>query len=117
MSFDTKVHGGDWTEEPYRSIGGCDWTINPSSPDTVRIGCRDYSFERWKKSFPAIIRVYRNEQTDEKGVIECVKAYNEICQIYGKIEYSVDPSEILETWRREKVKVIAAFAATVLGNA
>lgn len=91
LSFDTKVHGGDWTEEPIRRIGVCDRTINPSSPDTVRIGCRDYSFEKWKKSFAAIIRAYRGEQIDEKGVMECVNAYNEICQIYGKIEHSVDP--------------------------
>lgn len=115
LSFDTKIHGGDWTEEPYRRIGGY-WTINPSSPDTVRIGCRDYSFEKWKKSFPAIIRVYRGEQIDEKGVMECVNAYNEICQIYGKNEYKVKPSEILETWRQERVKAVAAIAAKILDN-
>ena len=104
LSFDTKVHGGNWTEEPIRRIGGCDWTINPSSPDTVRIGCRDYSFERWKKSFPAIIRAYRSEQIDEKGVIECADAYNTICRRYGKESYMVDMAEILNTWHSERAK-------------
>lgn len=113
LSFDTEIHGGDWTDEPYRRIGGY-WTINPSSPDTVRIGCRDYSYEKWKKSFPAIIHVYRGEQIGEQEVMECVNAYNEICQIYGRNEYRVNPNEILETWRRERVRAVAAIVAGVL---
>lgn len=117
LSFGTKVHGGDWVEEPIRRIGGCDWIINPSSPDTVRIGCRDYSFEKWKKSFPAIIRVYRSEQITEEGVRECVDAYNTICRHYGKESYMVDMAEILDTWHNERAKTIAAIAARVLGNA
>ena len=103
LSFDTKVHGGDWTKGLVRRIGYF-WTINPSSPNTVRIGCRDYSFEKWRKSFPAIIRVYRGEQINEKGVMECVNAYNEICRTYGKEAYSVDLNEVLAVWRREKAR-------------
>ena len=68
VSWDLKVHGGDWTEIPYYGSGAI-WTINISSPDTVRIGCRDYSFERWKKSFSAIFLAYRGEKKDGKGVI------------------------------------------------
>lgn len=116
VSWDLKVHGGDWTEIPYYGSGAI-WTINISSPDTVRIGCRDYSFEKWKKSFPAIIRTYRSEQIDENGVMECVDAYNMICCRYGKELYMVDMDKILNTWRGERVKAMAAIAAAVLGNA
>lgn len=112
ISWDLKIHGGDWTEIPYYGSGAI-WTINISSPDTVRIGCRDYSFEKWKKSFPAIIRAYRSEQIDEKGVKECVNVYNKICHIYGKKVYSVDLNEVLAVWRREKARVATAVAEMI----
>lgn len=105
LSFDTELHGGDWTEEPIRRIGGS-WTINPTSPNSVRIGCRDYSFEKWKKNFHAVIHVYRGEFIGEAGVVECVAAYNLICSHYGKDEYRVDPGEILEAWRKERTKLL-----------
>lgn len=109
ISWDLKVHGGDWTETPYYGSGAI-WTINISSPDTVRIGCRDYTFEKWYRSFKAIMRVYRMETIDKKGVMECIEIYNRICHIYGKREYAVDLNEVLEAYRQIRVQTILAMA-------
>lgn len=113
LSFDTIIHGGDWTQEPYRSCGGL-WTINISTPDTVRIGCRDYSFQKWKESYPAIIRVYRAEQINEDGVKECVDVYNTICRMYNKDEYTVDLESIIDSWKKERLKGIAEVATAII---
>lgn len=99
ISWDLKVHGGEWTETPYYGSGAI-WTINISSPDTVRIGCRDYTFEKWHRSFKAIMRVYRMEAIDKRGIVKCVEIYNRICNIYGKQKYAVDLKEVLEAYQQ-----------------
>ena len=113
VSFDTKVHGGDWTEEPYRRCGG-PWTINISSPDTVRIGCRDYTFEKWHKSYKAIMRMYRLENIDTNGIEECVTVYNNICLCYGKAEYMVNLDEVLASYRKTRTETLLTFAQASL---
>lgn len=115
LSFGTKVHGGDWTEEPYRRYGGL-WTINISSPDTVRIGCRDYTFEKWHKSFKAIIRTYRLEAIDENGVKECVEVYNDICCRYGKAEYMVNLDEVLDSYRKARLGAALSIVQTLTNS-
>lgn len=111
ISWDLKIHGGDWTDTPYYRVGAL-WLINISSPDTVRIGCRDYTFERWKKNYKAILYAYRREQIDEIGVKECVEVYNAICRKYLKYEYMVDPTEILDCYRKVKVKSLLPLQRT-----
>lgn len=103
ISWDLKVHGGDWIETPYYGSGAI-WTINISSPDTVRIGCRDYSFEKWHKSYKAILRMYHLENIDENGVVECVEVYNNICCRYGKVDYMVSLDEILDSYRKARAE-------------
>lgn len=113
VSWDLKVHGGDWTETPYYGSGAI-WTINISSPDTVRIGCQDYSFEKWHKSYKAILRMYRLENIDETGVMECVEVYNRICRRYGKAEYTVSLDEVLTSYRKTKTGTFLNFAQALL---
>lgn len=109
ISWDLKVHGGSWTQTPYYGCGG-PWTINISSPDTVRVGCRDYPFAKWSRSLKAIMRMYPLENIDENGVRECVEIYNRICRIYGKSEHSLDLNEVLDCFRKTRTRAVLTFA-------
>lgn len=115
ISWDLKVHGGNWTETPYYGSGAI-WTINISSPDTVRIGCRDYTFEKWHRSFKAIMRVYRMEAIDEKGIRECTEIYNRICHIYGKQKYAVDLNEVLEAYQQIRTQTALNVIQALIGS-
>ena len=115
ISWDLKVHGGEWTETPYYGSGAI-WMINISSPDTVRIGCRDYTFKKWHRSFKAIMRVYRMEAIDEKGVRECVEIYNRICHIYGKQKYAVDLNEVLEAYQQIRTQTALNVIQALIGS-
>ncbi len=99
LSFDRIIHGGDWTETPYAQMCG-DWTAQITSPNTFRIGCQDHSFERWKKSYRAILRYcQRIVPINEQIIVEAVTAYNRCCQKYGKSEYMGDLSHVLEAYK------------------
>lgn len=109
IEWDLKVHGGYWTQAPYYGSGGI-WTINISSPDSVRIGCRDYTFERWKNSYKAVLRMYRLEAVDTNGIKECVNIYNRICHIYGKDEFLIDVNDATKAYRITRAETILSIA-------
>lgn len=99
LSFDRVLHGGDWTDTPYTQMCG-DWTAQITSPETFRIGCQDHSFERWKKSYRAIMRYcMKIVPVNENTIKEAVEAYNQCCSKYLKHEYMVDPAHILMAYK------------------
>lgn len=97
LTEDAKVHGGDWTESPYCRVGSI-WTCNISSPDTFRLGCRDFPFKRWHRSYPAIVRMSGWWTTDYDKLMsiaeEYLPFYNEAARLAGYPQYQGTMQEI-----------------------
>lgn len=101
LTDDAQVHGGDWKESPY-CRGGSIWTCNISSPDSFRLGCRDFPFERWHRSYPAIVRMSGWWTTDYDKLMsiasEYLPIYNEAARLAGFPQYQGNLEEIRATF-------------------
>lgn len=84
IGSDCVIHGGYWTEEPFfrRVTDVC--SVNVSSNNSLRIGCKDYTFERWVRNLPAILRLYVKEdifnEVNTETVEKCVQCFNDACE-------------------------------------
>lgn len=103
LELDTEIHGGRWSEPPYFQSGST-WNVNVTSPISFRIGCMDYPFSRWPKSWKAIARLGKEalakrlgettEITDEL-IAEYLQYFNKACDATGNQEYKTDLATLL----------------------
>lgn len=75
---DAKVYGGKWEKSPC-FIQGTRWSINISSPNTVRCGCQDHTWQKWHYSYAAISRLHNADDVLE----EYIRYFNLLCDMYG----------------------------------
>lgn len=112
LSLDRFLHGGDWTESPYTLPCGS-WTAQMTSPDTFRIGCQDYSLDKWRKRYRAIMRYGVWHALGNEGIIsEGIIAYNSSCYMYNRREYMVDPDEVMAAYKAMKKNHFAYEASS-----
>lgn len=75
---DAWVYGGKWDKSPC-FIQGTKWSINISSPNTVRCGCQDHTWQKWHDSYAAISRLHNADDVLE----EYIRYFNLLCDMYG----------------------------------
>ena len=75
---DAKVCGGKWDKSPC-FIQGTIWSINISSPNTVRCGCQNHTWQKWHDSYAAISRLHGADDVLE----EYIRYFNLLCDMYG----------------------------------
>jgi len=75
---DAKVYGGKWEKSPC-FIQGTRWSINISSPNTVRCGCPDHTWQKRHYSYAAISRLHNADDVLE----EYIRYFNLLCDMYG----------------------------------
>lgn len=75
---DAKVCGGKWDKSPC-FIQGTRWSINISSPNTVRCGCQDHTWQKWHDSYAVISRLHGADDVLE----EYIRYFNLLCDMYG----------------------------------
>ena len=78
VSGDAKVSGGKWDKSPC-FIQGTRWSINISSPNTVRCGCQEHTWQKWHDSYAAISRLHGADDVLE----EYIRYFNLLCGMYG----------------------------------
>lgn len=75
---DAWVHGGEWENSPLY-IQGSIWPFNISSPETIRCGCQDHTWQEWHDHYREI-----SAEHDADGVLEeYIKYFNLACELYG----------------------------------
>ncbi len=75
---DARVRGGKWDKSPCL-IQGTRWSINISSPNTIRCGCQDHTWQKWHNSYAAISRLHGADDVLE----EYIRYFNLLCDMYG----------------------------------
>ena len=75
---DAKVYGGKWEKSPC-FIQGTRWSINISSPNTVRCGCQDHRWEEWHNHYAEISRRHNGDDVLD----EYIQYFNLLCGLYG----------------------------------
>lgn len=75
---DAEVYGGKWDKSPC-FIQGTKWSINISSPNTVRCGCQDHTWQKWHDSYAAISRLHNADDV----LKEYIRYFNLLCDMYG----------------------------------
>lgn len=78
VSGDAWVCGGKWDKSPC-FIQGTRWSINISSPNTVRCGCQEHTWQKWHDSYAAISRLHGADDVLE----EYIRYFNLLCGMYG----------------------------------
>ena len=78
VSGDAWVYGGTWNVSPCY-IQGTRWSVNISSPETVRCGCQDHTWQEWHDKYKAISRVHGADDVLE----EYICYFNLLCVMYG----------------------------------
>ena len=78
VSGDACVCGGKWDKSPC-FIQGTRWSINISSPNTVRCGCQKHTWQKWHDSYAAISRLHGADDVLE----EYIRYFNLLCDMYG----------------------------------
>lgn len=78
VNGDARVYGGKWGKSPC-FIQGTRWGINISSPDTVRCGCQDHTFQEWHDHYAAIARMHGANDV----LVEYILYFNLLCDRYG----------------------------------
>lgn len=72
------VSGGKWNVSPCY-IQGTRWSVNISSPETVRCGCQDHTWQEWHDRYKSISRVHGADDVLE----EYIRYFNLLCVMYG----------------------------------
>ena len=75
---DAEVYGGKWDKSPC-FIQGTRWSINISSPNTVRCGCQNHTWQKWHDSYAAISRLHNADDV----LKEYIRYFNLLCDMYG----------------------------------
>lgn len=75
---DACVYGGTWNVSPCY-IQGTRWPVNISSPETVRCGCQDHTWQEWHDKYKAISRLHGANDVLE----EYICYFNLLCVMYG----------------------------------
>ena len=78
VSGNAWVSGGKWNVSPCY-IQGTRWSVNISSPETVRCGCQDHTWQEWHDRYKAISRVHGADDVLE----EYIRYFNLLCVMYG----------------------------------
>ena len=88
---DAKVYGGKWDKSPC-FIQGTRWSINISSPNTVRCGCQDHTWQKWHDSYAAISRLHNADDVLE----EYIRYFNLLCDMYGHEDCKISEEEAVK---------------------
>lgn len=75
---DAWVYGGSWKTSPCY-INGTRWSVNISSPGTVRIGCQDHTWQEWHDRYQEI----SSEHNAGDVLEEYIRYFNLLCDMYG----------------------------------
>lgn len=103
FSDDTEINGGYWDKAPYFKAGST-WNVNVTSPTSFRIGCMNYPFSRWHKSWKAIARLGKKELEKRLGesteitdelIAEYLQYFNGACDATGNQKYKTDLATLL----------------------
>ena len=86
---DARVCGGVWDRSPC-FIQGTRWSMNVSSPDTVRCGCQDHTWKEWRDRYAEISE--RHNAGDVLG--EYIQYFNLLCKRYGHEDCVIGQEEI-----------------------
>ena len=86
-----KVYGGKWDKSPC-FIQGTRWSINISSPNTVRCGCQDHTWQKWHDSYAAISRLHNADDVLE----EYIRYFNLLCDMYGHEDCKISEEEAVK---------------------
>ena len=73
-----RVYGGSWGKPPCY-INGTRWSVNTSTPETVRIGCQDHTWHEWHDRYQEISR----EHNADDVLGEYILYFNLLCNLYG----------------------------------
>ena len=86
-----RVYGGKWEHSPC-FIQGTRWSMNVSSPDTVRCGCQDHSWEEWHNHYAEISRSHNGDDVLD----EYIQYFNLLCGLYGHEDCTIVREECNE---------------------
>ncbi len=81
---DARVYGGYWEKSPCY-INGTRWSVNISSPETVRIGCQDHTWQEWHDRYQEIGLEHNAGDVLE----EYIRYFNLLCDMYGHADCKI----------------------------
>ena len=85
VSGDAWVYGGEWEKSPCY-IQGARWPIFVSSPDTVRCGCQNHTWQGWHDRYAEISEEHGADDVLE----EYIRYFNLLCEMYGHEDCKIE---------------------------
>lgn len=70
-------------------IQGTRWTINISSPHTVRCGCQNHTWQEWHDHYAEISKEHGADDVLE----EYIRYFNLLCEMYGHEDCKIEREE------------------------